>query len=112
MGRGVTRRVGVRAEMRGRGTMKIHEFQAKKLLSEYGVPVPRGRVASTPEEAKQIAEELNRAVVVKAQIHAGGRGKGGGIRLAAAPGEAGGAGGPGIGVAPGGAPAGPGGPRG
>ncbi len=69
-------------------TMKIHEFQAKKLFSEYGVPVPNGRVASNPEEARTVAEELGRAVVVKAQIHAGGRGKGGGIKLAADPGEA------------------------
>src|SRR3989337_909228 len=55
--------------------MKIHEFQAKKLLGEYGVPVPRGRVASTPEEAQQVAEELGKPVAVKAQIHAGGRGR-------------------------------------
>ena len=63
--------------------MKIHEFQAKKLLSEYGVPVPQGRVASTAAEARQIAEELGKPVVVKAQVHAGGRGKGGGIKTAA-----------------------------
>ncbi len=68
--------------------MKIHEFQAKKLLAEYGVAVPRGRVASTPEEARQVAEELDRPVVVKAQVHAGGRGKGGGIKLAATPEDA------------------------
>jgi len=68
--------------------VKIHEFQAKKLLSEYGVPVPRGRVATTPDEAKLIATELGKPSVVKAQIHAGGRGKGGGIKLAATPEEA------------------------
>ena len=62
--------------------MKIHEFQAKKLLADYGVPVPKGRVASTPEEARAIVEELGAAAVVKAQIHAGGRGKGGGIKTA------------------------------
>lgn len=68
--------------------MKIHEFQAKKLLAEYGVPVPKGRVAATPEEARQVAEELGQPVVVKAQVHAGGRGKGGGIKTAATPEEA------------------------
>ncbi len=68
--------------------MKIHEFQAKKLLSDYGVPVPQGRVASTPAEARQVAEELGKPVVVKAQVHAGGRGKGGGIKTAATPDEA------------------------
>jgi succinyl-CoA synthetase beta subunit len=62
--------------------MKIHEYQAKQILAEFGVPVPKGRVASTPEEAKKIAEELGGRVVVKAQIHAGGRGKGGGVKLA------------------------------
>ena len=68
--------------------MKIHEFQAKKLLAGFGVPVPTGRVVTTPEEARQAAEELGKPVVVKAQIHAGGRGKGGGIKLAANPEEA------------------------
>ena len=62
--------------------MKIHEFQAKDLLRRYGVPVPEGGVARTPEEAEAVARELGGTVVVKAQIHAGGRGKGGGIRLA------------------------------
>ncbi len=56
--------------------MKLHEYQAKKLFAKYGVAVPRGRVASTPAEARAIAEELGGKVVVKAQIHAGGRGKG------------------------------------
>ena len=68
--------------------MNIHEFQAKKLLAEYGVPVPNGRVAATAEEARQVAEELGRPVVVKAQVHAGGRGKGGGIKVGSSPEEA------------------------
>src|SRR5215207_4927114 len=68
--------------------MKIHEYQAKQVLAEFGVPVPKGRVARTPAEARQIAEELGGKVVVKAQIHAGGRGKGGGVKLANSPEEA------------------------
>ncbi len=68
--------------------MKIHEYQAKEILKKFGVPVPRGRVAKTPQEACGIAEELGGAVVVKAQIHAGGRGKGGGIKVANSPDEA------------------------
>jgi succinyl-CoA synthetase beta subunit len=56
--------------------MKIHEYQAKELFAKYGVAVPKGRVASTPAEAQTIAQELGGKVVVKAQIHAGGRGKG------------------------------------
>jgi succinyl-CoA synthetase beta subunit len=63
--------------------MKIHEYQAKELLARYGVPVPRGRKALSVDEARAIAEELGGRVVVKAQIHAGGRGKGGGVKLAA-----------------------------
>jgi len=63
--------------------MKIHEYQGKELLKNYGVPVPRGIVARTPEEAEQAAQNLGTdVVVVKAQIHAGGRGKGGGVKLA------------------------------
>lgn len=62
--------------------MKIHEFQAKKIFAEYGIPIPRGEVAKTAEEAKAIAERLGGTVVVKAQIHAGGRGKGGGVKVA------------------------------
>ena len=62
--------------------MKVHEYQAKEILSRYGVPVPGGKVARTADEAAAIAEELGVPVVVKAQIHAGGRGKGGGIKLA------------------------------
>ena len=68
--------------------MKIHEYQAKQLLAEYGIPVPRGMAAATPEEARQAAEALRGKTVVKAQIHAGGRGKGGGIKPAATPDEA------------------------
>ncbi|MCS7023280.1 MAG: ADP-forming succinate--CoA ligase subunit beta [Bryobacteraceae bacterium] len=62
--------------------MKIHEYQAKALLAQYGVPVPRGKVAFSVEEAVQAAQELGGSVVVKAQIHAGGRGKGGGVKVA------------------------------
>src|SRR5262245_57736994 len=63
--------------------MKIHEYQAKAILARHGVPVPRGEVAFTPGEAAEIARRLGTSiVVVKAQIHAGGRGKGGGVKLA------------------------------
>ena len=62
--------------------MKIHEYQAKAILARHGVPVPRGEVAYTPPEAADIARRLGGTVVVKAQIHAGGRGKGGGVKLA------------------------------
>src|SRR4026207_1515649 len=69
--------------------MKIHEYQGKELLSKFGVPVPRGLVARSPEEAYQAAKELGTdVVVVKAQIHAGGRGKGGGVKLARSADEA------------------------
>jgi len=68
--------------------MKIHEYQAKHVLAEFGVPVPKGRVARTGAEAKAIAQELGGKVVVKAQIHAGGRGKGGGVKLANSAAEA------------------------
>jgi succinyl-CoA synthetase beta subunit len=68
--------------------MKIHEYQAKEILARYGVPIPRGRVASTAAEARSVAQEIGARVVVKAQIHAGGRGKGGGVKLAANPAEA------------------------
>ena len=66
--------------------MKIHEYQAKKIFSEFAIPVPRGSVARDAQEAKQIAEEIGGSHwVVKAQIHAGGRGKGGGVRMAKTP---------------------------
>jgi succinyl-CoA synthetase beta subunit len=68
--------------------MKIHEFQAKQVLAQFGVPIPRGEVASSPYEAYEIASRLGGTVVVKAQIHAGGRGKGGGVKLASTPAEA------------------------
>jgi len=69
--------------------MKIHEYQGKELLKNFGVAVPRGLVARSPEEAYQAAKELGTdIVVVKAQIHAGGRGKGGGVKLAKSPDEA------------------------
>lgn len=69
--------------------MNIHEFQAKEILKRFGVAVPRSIVASTPEEAKQAAQELGGGVcVVKAQIHAGGRGKGGGVKVVKTPDEA------------------------
>ncbi len=62
--------------------MKIHEYQAKQVLAQYGVTIPRGKVAQTPEEAVAAAQELGTEVcVVKAQIHAGGRGKGGGVKV-------------------------------
>ena len=62
--------------------MKVHEYQAKALLREFGVAVPNGDVAETPAQAREIAARLAGKVVVKAQVHAGGRGKGGGIKLA------------------------------
>ena len=72
--------------------MKIHEYQAKAILAKYGVAVPRGEMATTVEEAKEIARRLfdngSQVVVVKAQIHAGGRGKGGGVKLAKSVAEA------------------------
>jgi succinyl-CoA synthetase beta subunit len=69
--------------------MNVHEYQAKGLLREYGVAVPPGDVATTPAEAEQTARRLDAGVVVvKAQVHAGGRGKGGGVKLAKSPAEA------------------------
>ena len=69
--------------------MKIHEYQGKEILRKFGVAVPEGKVAHTPDDAKQIAQELGGGtVVVKAQIHAGGRGIGGGVKLAKNPDEA------------------------
>ncbi len=68
--------------------MNIHEYQAKELLAAQGVPVPMGEVATTPEQAEAIARRLGGAVVVKAQVHVGGRGKAGGVKLAATPEEA------------------------
>lgn len=68
--------------------MKIHEFQAKEILKTFSVPTPRGEVAKTPEKAREIAEKLGGKVVIKAQIHAGGRGKGGGVKAVETPEEA------------------------
>ena len=69
--------------------MKIHEYQAKSIFARHGVPLPKGEVAFTPAEAAEIARRLGGGtVVVKAQIHAGGRGKGGGVKLAKNPDEA------------------------
>lgn len=68
--------------------MKIHEYQAKQVLAQFGVPIPRGEVAQNPYEVYDIASRLGGSVVVKAQIHAGGRGKGGGVKVASSPAEA------------------------
>ncbi len=68
--------------------MKVHEYQAKEILRRYGVPTPRGEVVETADEARVVAKQLGGRVVVKAQIHAGGRGKGGGVKLAKTPDEA------------------------
>ncbi len=68
--------------------MKIHEYQAKQILSNYGIPVPRGGVASTPKEAANLVNSLGGSAVVKAQVHAGGRGKAGGVSLVSSPAEA------------------------
>jgi succinyl-CoA synthetase beta subunit len=68
--------------------LKIHEYQAKALLAQYGIPVPRGKVAGTPAEAREIAAEIGGKVVIKAQVYAGGRGKAGGIKVAHVPAEA------------------------
>ena len=65
--------------------MKIHEYQAKDIFARYGIPIPAGRVAATPDEAAEIAAELGGRAVVKAQVHAGGRGKAGGIRVIDSP---------------------------
>ena len=68
--------------------MKLHEYQSKKIFAEFGVPIPKGQVASTPSEARAIAEKLGGRVVVKSQVLVGGRGKAGGIKLASTPQEA------------------------
>ena len=68
--------------------MKIHEYQAKQILSGYGIPVPSGGVASTPDEAANLVESLGGKAIVKAQVHAGGRGKAGGVKLVSSPAEA------------------------
>jgi succinyl-CoA synthetase beta subunit len=68
--------------------MKLHEYQSKRIFAEYGIPIPRGKVAASATEAKEIAGELGGRVVVKSQVLVGGRGKAGGIRLAKTPKEA------------------------
>ncbi len=68
--------------------MKLHEYQSKQLFSKFGVPIPKGRVAATASEARQIAEELGGRVVIKSQVLVGGRGKAGGITVAKDPAEA------------------------
>ncbi len=68
--------------------MKIHEYQAKRIFVEYGIPIPDGDVANTPDEVREITSRIGKKVVIKAQIHAGGRGKGGGVKTANSPQEA------------------------
>lgn len=68
--------------------MKLHEYQSKRLFAHYGIPIPPGDVATTPQRARQVAEELGGRVVVKSQVLVGGRGKAGGIKLADGPAEA------------------------
>jgi succinyl-CoA synthetase beta subunit len=69
--------------------MKIHEYQAKEIFRRFGVPTPRGEMVTTPDQARAVAERLGtKIVVVKAQIHAGGRGKAGGVKLAKSPAQA------------------------
>ncbi len=68
--------------------MKIHEYQAKAILAKYGVPVPKGGVADSPEATKKLAEDMGGKAVVKAQVHAGGRGKAGGVKLVSTADEA------------------------
>ena len=68
--------------------MNIHEYQAKDIFRKYGIPIPPGEVATTPEEAQAIARKFGTTVVIKAQVHAGGRGKAGGVKLAKTPEEA------------------------
>jgi succinyl-CoA synthetase beta subunit len=68
--------------------VNIHEYQAKEIFRNYGIPIPPGEVATTPEEAESIARKFGTTVVIKAQVHAGGRGKAGGVKLAKTPAEA------------------------
>ena len=68
--------------------MKIHEYQAKEIFSDYDIPVPKGEVTSSPDEARQIAVKYERPVMIKAQVHVGGRGKAGGIKYCSDPDEA------------------------
>ncbi|MEK6558374.1 MAG: ADP-forming succinate--CoA ligase subunit beta, partial [Candidatus Margulisiibacteriota bacterium] len=67
--------------------MKLHEYQAKDIFEQYGIPVTRGRMVTNAQEARQVAQEMGTAVVVKAQVHVGGRGKAGGVKVAQTPDE-------------------------
>jgi succinyl-CoA synthetase beta subunit len=68
--------------------LKLHEYQSKQIFAQYGIPIPKGEVATTPAEARAIAERLGKTVVIKSQVLVGGRGKAGGIKLAKTPAEA------------------------
>ena len=68
--------------------MKLHEYQSKDLFAKYGIPIPKGEIATTPEDARRIARDLGRRVVIKSQVLVGGRGKAGGVKLANTPDEA------------------------
>ena len=68
--------------------MKLHEYQSKQLFAKYGIPIPKGEIATTPEDARRIARDLGRRVVIKSQVLVGGRGKAGGVKLANTPDEA------------------------
>ena len=68
--------------------MKLHEYQSKQLFAKYGIPIPKGEIATTPEDARRIARDLGRRVVLKSQVLVGGRGKAGGVKLAKDPAEA------------------------
>jgi succinyl-CoA synthetase beta subunit len=68
--------------------VKLHEYQSKQLFAKYGLPIPRGEIATTPEDARRIARDLGRRVVIKSQVLVGGRGKAGGVKLANTPDEA------------------------
>ena len=83
-----TFRVGIIADVNGGEALNLHEYQSKRIFARYGIPVPQGDVAATPEEARAIAARLSQPVVIKAQVLVGGRGKAGGIQLAHTPEEA------------------------
>ena len=68
--------------------MNIHEYQARQILHKHGVPVPAGETVSTAADAERVAKQLGGTVVIKAQVHAGGRGKAGGVKLASDPKDA------------------------
>ena len=68
--------------------MKIHEYQAKEIMRRYGIPVQPGKIATTPDQAEEIAREFDEPVVIKAQVYVGGRGKAGGIQFGDTPEQA------------------------